>query len=120
MLTAAIAQTPIPSDLEIAIRSLSAGEQRTYPNIAAPLFCLATDGYRIRQQRRTSLRNSPWFADGGYAGQKLSDMLKGCVDWTIEIILQLGKAEGFAVLPRRSVAERAFAWLERSRWSAKS
>ena len=47
----------------------------------------------------------PWlrhvFADGGYAGQKLRDILKGCGDWTIEIIRRSDTAEGFEILPRR-------------------
>ena len=61
----------------------------------------------------------PWlrhvFADGGYAGQKLRDILKGCGDWTIEIIRRSDTAEGFEILPRRWVVERTFAWLGRSR-----
>lgn len=65
----------------------------------------------------------PWlrhvFADGGYAGQKLREALKGCGDWTIEIIRRSDKAEGFEVLPRRWVVERTFAWLGRSRRLAK-
>lgn len=65
----------------------------------------------------------PWlrhlFADGGYSGQKLRDMLKGCGDWTIEIIRRSDTAEGFEVLPRRWVVERTFAWLGRSRRLAK-
>ena len=65
----------------------------------------------------------PWlrhvFADGGYAGQKLRDMLKGCGEWTIEIIRISDTAEGFEVLPRRWVVERTFAWLGRSRRLAK-
>jgi putative transposase len=65
----------------------------------------------------------PWlrhvFADGGYGGQKLRDTLKGCGDWTIEIIRRSDTAEGFEVLPRRWVVERTFAWLGRSRRLAK-
>lgn len=65
----------------------------------------------------------PWlrhvFADGGYGGQKLRDMLKGCGDWNIEIIRRSDSAEGFEVLPRRWVVERTFAWLARSRRLAK-
>lgn len=65
----------------------------------------------------------PWlrhvFADGGYGGQKLRDMLKGCGDWAIEIIRRSDTAEGFEVLPRRWVVERTFAWLGRSRRVAK-
>lgn len=65
----------------------------------------------------------PWlrhvFADGGYGGKKLRDMLKGCGDWTIQIIRRSDAAEGFEVLPRRWVVERTFAWLGRSRRLAK-
>src|SRR3954452_5710592 len=49
----------------------------------------------------------PWlrhiFADGGYAGGKLRDALKGQGDWTIEIIKRSDTAKGFEVLPRRWV-----------------
>ncbi len=65
----------------------------------------------------------PWlrhiFADGGYAGQKLRDALKGCGGWTIEIIKRSDTAEGFEVLPRRWVVERTFAWHGRCRRLAK-
>ncbi len=53
--------------------------------------------------------------DGGYSGQKLRDMLKGCGDRTIEIIRRSDTAEGFEVLPRRWVVKRTFASLGRSR-----
>ena len=59
------------------------------------------------------------FADGGYGGQKLRDMLKGCGDWTIEIIRRFDTAEGFEALPRCWVVERTFAWLGRNRRLAK-
>ena len=65
----------------------------------------------------------PWlrhiFADGGYAGPKLIDALKGNGDWSIEIIKRSDKAEGFVLLPRRWVVERRFAWLGRCRRLAK-
>lgn len=65
----------------------------------------------------------PWlrhvFADGGYAGDKLREALKGHGDWTIEIIKRSDKAKGFEVLPRRWVVERTFAWLGRCRRLAK-
>jgi putative transposase len=59
------------------------------------------------------------FADGGYAGGKLRDALKGHGDWTIEIIKRSDAAKGFEVLPRRWVVERTFAWLGRCRRLAK-
>jgi transposase len=72
----------------------------------------------------TPIRNRfPWlrhvFADGGYAGDKLRDALRGKGDWTLEIIKRSDKARGFEVLPRRWVVERTFAWLGRCRRLAK-
>jgi transposase len=37
----------------------------------------------------------------------------GC--WTIEIVKRSDTAEGFAVIPKRWVVERTFAWLNRCR-----
>ena len=65
----------------------------------------------------------PWlrhvFADGGYAGDKLKDVLKDHGDWTIEIIKRSDRAKGFVLLPRRWVVERTLAWLNRNRRLAK-
>jgi transposase len=65
----------------------------------------------------------PWlryvFADGGYAGDKLSDALTRFGKWTIEIIKRSAQVAGFEVLPRRWVVERTFAWLGRCRRLAK-
>ena len=65
----------------------------------------------------------PWlrhvFADGGYAGDKLKDALKGHGGWTLEIIKRSDTAKGFVLLPRRWVVERTFAWLGRCRRLAK-
>jgi putative transposase len=65
----------------------------------------------------------PWlrhvFADGGYAGEKLRDAIKGHGSWTLEIIKRSDTAKGFVLLPRRWVVERTFAWLGRCRRLAK-
>lgn len=65
----------------------------------------------------------PWlrhlFADGGYAGDKLTDALLGNGRWTIEVIKRNEDQRGFEVLPRRWVVERTFAWLGRCRRLAK-
>ena len=65
----------------------------------------------------------PWlrhlFADGAYAGDKLSLALSEFGQWTIEVIKHCDTAKGFEVLPRRWVVERTFAWLGRCRRLAK-
>jgi putative transposase len=65
----------------------------------------------------------PWlrhiFADGGHAGDKLREAMRGHGDWTMEIVKRSGAAKGFVVLPRRWVVERTFAWLNRRRRLAK-
>lgn len=55
------------------------------------------------------------FADGGYAGPKLRDVLKAIGKWTVQIVKRSDTAEGFEVLPRRWVIERTLAWLGRCR-----
>ncbi len=65
----------------------------------------------------------PWlrhvFADGGYAGDKLTTALESLGDWTVEIVKRSDAAKGFVLLPRRWVVERTFAWLNRNRRLAK-
>lgn len=54
------------------------------------------------------------WADGGYGG-KLVEWGKEVGGWTIAIVKRSPGTRGFAVLPRRWVVERTFAWLGRSR-----
>jgi transposase len=65
----------------------------------------------------------PWlrhlYADGGYAGEKLTAALEPLGTWTVEIVKRSGAAKGFVLLPRRWVVERTFAWLNRNRRLAK-
>lgn len=65
----------------------------------------------------------PWlrhvFADGGYAGEKLTAALEHLGEWTIQIVKRSDTAKGFVLLPRRWVVERTFAWLNRNRRLAK-
>ncbi|EJT01488.1 IS4 insertion sequence transposase (plasmid) [Rhizobium sp. CCGE 510] len=68
-------------------------------------------------------RRFPWlrhiFADGGYAGSKLRQAMRGHGDWTIEIVKRSDQAKGFVVLPKRWVVERTFAGFGRCRRLAK-
>jgi len=54
------------------------------------------------------------WADGGYRG-KLVSWVEQTYHWTLEIVKRNDDVEGFAVLPRRWVVERTFAWLGRYR-----
>jgi putative transposase len=54
------------------------------------------------------------WADGGYAGKLLVWALVAG-GWVIEIVAKPANATGFAVLPKRWIVERTFAWLGRSR-----
>ncbi len=60
------------------------------------------------------------FADGGYQGQAFRKAAaKVLPHLKIEIVKRSDQAKGFAVLPRRWVVERTFAWLNRCRRLAK-
>jgi putative transposase len=54
------------------------------------------------------------WADGGYAGQ-LIGWAKHLGRWTLEIVKRSEDAVGFAVLPKRWIVERTFAWLGKYR-----
>ena len=54
------------------------------------------------------------FADGGYAG-RLVTYAKQVLRLAVELVKKPDSQRGFAVLPRRWVVERTFAWLVRCR-----
>ncbi len=60
------------------------------------------------------------FADGGYSGAKLEQAMRDRgLDIDLIIVSKPKRNKGFAVLPRRWVVERSFAWLNRCRRLAK-
>jgi transposase len=61
---------------------------------------------------------SRFFADGGYAGQKLAAAIAHIDHLAIEIVRR-SDAHRFVVLPRRWVVERTIAWFNRCRRLAK-
>ncbi len=54
------------------------------------------------------------FADGGYAGRLVS-WAKTTLSLVVQVVSKPAGQRGFAVLPRRWVVERTFAWLMRCR-----
>jgi transposase len=60
------------------------------------------------------------YADGGYQGPQFQAARKQTVaNVNVEIVNRSDGAEGFAVLPKRWIVERTFAWLNRCRRLAK-
>ena len=60
------------------------------------------------------------FADGGYQGPQFQKALaKILPELQSEIVKRSDQAKGFAVLPKRWIVERTFAWLSRCRRLAK-
>jgi putative transposase len=51
-----------------------------------------------------------FWADGSYSGQ-LIEWVHHFANWVLEIVKKPDDQKGFAVLPRRWVVERTFAWL---------
>lgn len=59
------------------------------------------------------------WADGGYRGPKLAEVVKGLGDWVLEIVKRDDDLSTFEVLPHRWIVERTFGWLTRWRRLAK-
>lgn len=60
------------------------------------------------------------FADGGYQGAQFQHGLrKVLAKLELQIVKRSDQAKGFAVLPKRWIVERTFAWLNRCRRLAK-
>ncbi len=59
------------------------------------------------------------FADGGYSGEALQEVLSEMGGPTIEIVKRPPGVTGFIIIARRWVVERTFAWLGRCRRLAK-
>ncbi len=60
------------------------------------------------------------YADGGYQGPVFQNaMTRIMAQVNVEIVKRSDQVKGFAVLPKRWVVERTFAWLNRCRRLAK-
>ena len=74
------------------------------------------DGAKLVLQRMAGLfpdLRLLW-ADSGYAGA-LQTWVAEHTPWTLDIVRKDPQAQGFAVLPKRWIVERTFAWLGRHR-----
>lgn len=52
--------------------------------------------------------------DGGYSGEKFAEAVKKVINATVEVAKR-NELHKFAVIPKRWVVERSFAWLEKCR-----
>jgi len=68
----------------------------------------------LEQLRRGFCRLKLIWADAGYAG-KLIEWTRQHLRRTLEIVKRNDDIKGFAVLPKRWIVERTFAWLGRYR-----
>jgi transposase len=60
------------------------------------------------------------YGDGGYQGPVFQNAVKAAMATVnVEIVKRSDQTKGFAVLPKRWVVERTFAWLNRCRRLAK-
>lgn len=66
------------------------------------------------RHKSSLLKVSNVLADGGYAGAPFADGIKERLGATVEIAKR-NELHAFAVMPKRWVVERSFAWLEKCR-----
>jgi putative transposase len=72
------------------------------------------------KQLFNSMKQRPWkrlklvWADGNYTGDLIAWVKQTC-GWILDIVHKPAEQLGFAVLPKRWIVERTFAWLNRQR-----
>ncbi len=71
-----------------------------------------------RSLLRTARRSFPFietiFADAGYQGPRMAAIVAATGRWRLEIVKRTD-AHRFAILPKRWIVERAFAWISPNR-----
>ena len=68
----------------------------------------------LSQMEAHASRLKTIYADGNYAGG-LESLVAYLSEWTLEIVRKPPDQKGFAVLPKRWIVERTFAWLGKCR-----
>jgi putative transposase len=59
------------------------------------------------------------FADSAYGKTGLPDWVKQCFGWILQTMLRPVGVKGFAVLSKRWIVERTFAWISKYRRHSK-
>lgn len=59
------------------------------------------------------------WADGAYGGEPLAQWCRKEGDWDLEVVARDREAEGFDIIPKRWIVERAFSWIGRNRRMSK-
>jgi transposase len=68
----------------------------------------------LRQARRRFPFIERIIGDGGYAGPKMTDVVKRTGAWTLQIVKR-SDLHRFVVLPKRWIVERTLGWISRNR-----
>ena len=71
-------------------------------------------GELLRIARRSLPFIERIFADAGYQGPKMAQVVADTGCWTLQIVKR-SDAHRFVVLPKRWIVERTFAWISRNR-----
>ena len=68
----------------------------------------------VKKNKRNLSRVKNSLGDGGYSGENFAAAIKEILGATVEIVKR-NELHKFAVIPKRWVVERSFAWLEKCR-----
>ena len=68
----------------------------------------------VKKNKRNLSRVKNSLLDGGYSGEKFATAIKEILGATVEVVKR-NELHKFAVIPKRWVVERSFAWLEKCR-----
>ena len=68
----------------------------------------------VKKNKRNLSRVKNSLGDGGYSGENFAAAIKEILGATVEVVKR-SELHKFAVIPKRWVVERSFAWLEKCR-----
>lgn len=68
----------------------------------------------VKKNKQNLSRVENSLVDGGYRGEPFAEAIKELLGATVEVVKR-SELHKFAVIPKRWVVERSFAWLEKCR-----